>query len=351
MPETGLYYQDSFLPWSALRSYNGEDPLLLFCRDWLTGRASFTFFTSGSSGKPKAIEIHRNLMVASAKATATVLKPQKDDVFLLSLNPKTIGGAMILVRAMEWNISVYHLPAEGNPLQNLPSNHPCTLCSLVPLQVHDIFQEPESFNILQKFRAVLLGGAALNQNLLDGIESLQPSMYHTYGMTETCSHIALRQLNGINKQEHFHPLPGVKLSLDKDDTLVIDAPTAIENPLKTNDIAHIFPDGSFEILGRADRTLISGGIKIQLDEMEKLFANALDKPFFLYGLADERLGEKLVLFIESEPFPTHELEQNLRRISPEYKAPKAIIFVPRFARTASGKIDRINTSQQWARIN
>ncbi len=352
MPETGVFLNNEFYPWSKLKTYQGHLPILQFCREWLLGMDKFTRNSSGSTGTPKAISIQRAQMLASAAATAKVLKPMAPDIILLNLHPETIGGTMSLVRAMEWNLNLQVVPPEGNPMRLLDGIHPFTICSLVPLQLHDILQDPSSIAKLNQFRVVLLGGAGIGQTLFEAIQELRPTVYHTYGMTETCSHIALRQLNGPGKQERFYPLEGVKLSLADDQTLVIDAPMAIHPSLKTNDLARLYPDFGFEILGRLDRTLISGGVKMQLDELETLFSPLFPNlSFFLYGLEDARLGQKMVLVLESPPFSTSELEKKLKELAPPYKAPKAIIFAPRFERTSSGKTDRTTTIRKWAKTN
>lgn len=352
MPETGIFLNNEFYPWSKLKTYPGESSILQFCRDWLQGMDEFTRISSGSTGAPKAIRIKRVQMLASAAATAKILKPASSDHILLNLDPEAIGGTMSLVRAMEWNLNLHVVPPEGNPMRLIDAIHPFTICSLVPLQLHDILQDPASIAKLNQFRIILLGGAALDGSLFQAIQDLRPLVYHSYGMTETCSHIGLRQLNGPGKQERFHPLEGVTLDLSEEQTLLIDAPMAIHPSLKTNDLAKLYPDQSFEIMGRLDRTLISGGVKMQLDELETLFSPLFPGlSFFLYGFEDPRLGQKMVLILEAEPFETTELEKKLRKLAPEYKAPKAIIFAPRFERTLTGKTDRINTIKKWAKTN
>lgn len=352
MPETGVFLNNEFYPWSKLKTYPGDRSVLRFCRDWLLGRDKFTRHSSGSTGTPKAVSLQRAQMLASAAATAKILKPASTDHILLNLDPDSIGGTMSLVRAMEWNLNLHVVPPEGNPMRLLDEIHPFTICSLVPLQLHDILQDTASRAKLNRFRIVLLGGAGIGPTLFAAIQELRPIVFHTYGMTETCSHIALRQLNRTGKQERFYPLEGVKLSLADDQTLVIDAPMAIHPSLKTNDLARLYPDSGFEILGRLDRTLISGGVKMQLDELEMLFAPLFPElSYFLYGLEDARLGQKMVLVLESHPFSTTELEKKLKDLAPPYKAPKAIIFAPRFERTSSGKTDRITTIRKWAKTN
>jgi len=352
MADTGVYFQEIFYTYEQLLQYRWEEEALQFCGDWLKGNAEFTVHTSGSTGTPKAIQLTRAKMEASALATKNRLQPNESDHILLSLNPVSIGGMMSLVRALEWKIPIHIYPPSAQPMELLSISHALTICSLVPLQLFDILKDPEAKAKLNRFRIVLLGGAALNAPLAEELQELKPVFYHSYGMTETCSHIALKQLNGTNKQAHFYPLEGVKIGLSQEETLVIDAPSAIERPLITNDLAQIHGDGSFDLLGRKDRSINSGGIKILLDEMDHYFAPLLsDYPYFCAGLEDDRLGQKLVVFIESEPFPHESLLQSLKALAPEYKAPKALIFAPRFLRTASGKIDRIKTSQQWAKTN
>lgn len=233
----------------------------------------------------------------------------------------------------------------------IDSTHSNAFCSLVPLQLFEIMKDEESLKKLNRFRIILLGGAPLSQEQENKIQALSPTIYHTYGMTETCSHIAFKQLNQNKKEAHFKLLPQVSVNLSNDGTLVINSPFASENPLVTNDLAILHSPQEFDVIGRKDRTLISGGIKIQLEELEELFSSQIQVPFYLDGIPDEKLGRKLVLVMESKEEESAHLLEQLKSIAPRYKDPKAIIFVARFERTASGKIDRISTSQKWARTN
>ena len=98
-------------------------------------------------------------------------------------------------------------------------------------------------------------------------------------MTETLSHIALRRLNGPEASPYYHPFPSVTLSLSPDNTLVIDAPLVCDERLVTNDVARLLPDGSFAIIGRKDNIINSGGIKIQIEEVEERLRPYLDRPY------------------------------------------------------------------------
>lgn len=356
MPEAGIYLNTDFFPFSSLQDYSGTDSSLLFCKAWMTGVKAYRIQSSGSTGKAREIIWQREQMEWSAAATGKALGVTPSDRSLLCLSDETAGGRMVLVRAMQWNIPVEVLPPSSDPLKLLSNGHKNTLLSLVPLQLSHILENQGSVDKLQKFRTVLLGGGPLSPVLEHRLRELKPAFYHTYGMTETCSHIALRKLNRHSKSERFQPFDGITLSLSEENTLIIDSPSAVERPLVTNDLAEIAEDRSFRLLGRRDFTVISGGIKIAVEEIEDQIAPLLEaseirRPFFLWGLKDAALGQKLVLFIEGSELQSDVLLNRIKEACPRHKAPKAIIFAPRFQYTLSGKIDRIKSAAQWEKIN
>ena len=159
-------------------------------------------------------------------------------------------------------------------------------------------------------------------------------------MTETLSHIALRRLNGASASEHYYPFPSVKLSLSAENTLIIDAPLVCDETLQTNDIARIYPDGSFMILGRKDNVINSGGIKIQAEEMEKLLRPFIPVSFVITSVPDQRLGQAVTLLIVGQ-LDTRELENKLQTTLEPYYRPKHIFITESIPQTENGKIDRV----------
>lgn len=159
-------------------------------------------------------------------------------------------------------------------------------------------------------------------------------------MTETLSHIALRRLNGASASEHYYPFPSVKLSLSAENTLVIDAPLVCDETLQTNDIARIYPDGSFMILGRKDNVINSGGIKIQAEELEKLLRPFIPVPFVITSVPDPRLGQAVTLLIVGQ-LDTREIENKLQTTLEPYYRPKHIFITESIPQTENGKIDRV----------
>ena len=104
------------------------------------------------------------------------------------------------------------------------------------------------------------------------VGQLAVPVYHTYGMTETATHIALRRLNGPERSDAFVPLPGVELALDDRGCLAIRGAVTAGAWLQTNDIVDLRSDGSFVWLGRWDNVINTGGIKVQIEQVEAAVA-------------------------------------------------------------------------------
>lgn len=175
------------------------------------------------------------------------------------------------------------------------------------------------------------------------IKSLPGAVYSTYGMTETLSHIALRRLNGTAASERYYPFSSVNLSLSPENTLVIDAPLVCDGVLQTNDIARIYPDKGFIILGRKDNVINSGGIKIQAEEVEKLLRPFISVPFVITSVPDQRLGQAVTLLIEGRA-DTEEIENRLQTILTPYCRPKYILTTDCIPQTGNGKVNRAECS-------
>ena len=155
-------------------------------------------------------------------------------------------------------------------------------------------------------------------------------------MTETLSHIALRRVNGPQATEWYTPLPTVTVSLNDEGCLVIDAPLVCPRQLTTNDLAELRNDGTFRILGRRDNVVCSGGVKIQMEEAERLIAAHTSQPFQLTKRADEKFGEILVLLCTTASH-RDTLQSLCSKLLPHYWQPRAFVVVDRLPLTATGK--------------
>ena len=244
---------------------------------------------------------------------------------------------MVVVRSLVAGLNLIVRPASGHPLADI--KEPLRFVAMVPLQVYNTMQVPEEKERLKQTDILIIGGGAVDEALETEINHLPTAVYSTYGMTETLSHIALRRLNGASASEHYYPFPSVKLSLSAENTLIIDAPLVCDETLQTNDIARIYPDGSFMILGRKDNVINSGGIKIQAEEMEKLLRPFIPVSFVITSVPDQRLGQAVTLLLADQP-DTEEIGNKLHEILEPYYRPKHILTIESIPQTENGKINR-----------
>ena len=293
--------------------------LYLFLNEWFNGSPVITVHTSGSTGIPKELMVRKDQMMQSARLTCEFLNLKKGESALLCMNLRYIGAMMVVVRSLVAGLNLIVRPASGHPLADI--KEPLRFVAMVPLQVYNTMQVPEEKERLKQTDILIIGGGAVDEAL------------------ETLSHIALRRLNGASASEHYYPFPSVKLSLSAENTLIIDAPLVCDETLQTNDIARIYPDGSFMILGRKDNVINSGGIKIQAEEMEKLLRPFIPVSFVITSVPDQRLGQAVTLLLADQP-DTEEIGNKLHEILEPYYRPKHILTIESIPQTENGKINR-----------
>jgi O-succinylbenzoic acid--CoA ligase len=306
-----------------------------FLAEWFAPADTMTVCTSGSTGTPKPIEVSKERMMQSALATCKHLGLKRGDTALLCMPVRYIAGRMMVVRALVAGLNVVVVPPSGHPLSGVDTT--IDFAAMIPLQVINSLGSDDERRRLFSLRKLIIGGGPVDDGLASALQAIPGQAYATYGMTETLSHIALRRINGPEASELYYPLPGVRLSMSADDTLVIDAPRVCPSVLTTNDVARMADDGGFVILGRRDNIINSGGIKIQAEEVERLLRSLLSQPFAVTSLPDERLGEAVTLLIEGEASAC--VEQAFDQL-PRYWRPRHTISVTRLPLTATGKTDR-----------
>ena len=351
-----VIFKDQIYTFEQIRAGNWQQDdkylsqSLEFCKEWLNGKTDFGLSTSGSTGQPKSINIKRSQMELSAAATKAFFKIKDEPKLLACINTQMIGGKMMLVRGLCWDADIYLVTPEANPLIDLSLQEKIDFCAMVPLQVEACLKESISTRKLSDIETLIIGGAPSSHSLIQKIKAAGINAFQTYGMTETVSHIALAKINA--SELIYHTLPNVKIGTDDASRLWIEAPMAIEKRLQTNDLVEIVADGAFQWIGRADFTINSGGIKIQAEALEAELQKYI-KPifggiqYFVFGQNDEKLGQRLVLFLETkegDKNKAQELLMILKREMKKYHYPKEIFILEAFIKTPSGKINRTKTS-------
>ncbi len=320
-----------------------------FCRDWLAGQETFTQQTSGSTGAPKLQVLSRTQMEASAAATGAFFGATTIKHLLCCLNPAFIAGKMMLVRAMVWDCPITLVEPSANPLLGLEEQF--SFVALVPLQVEASLAEEKSRKLLQSIPKVLIGGAALPHKIQQELVQQGIRAWQSFGMTETVSHIALAQIGEGDLV--YQALPGVAIGINEQDCLWIQSPMSGIERIQTNDNIELRSKNTFTWLGRADFVVNSGGIKLFPEQLEKKISALMTDsypgvPYFFFGEADERLGQRLVLYVEGEQSALilEVLEEELKKFLGKFEIPKQIYLLSSFKYTPSGKINRPETAKR-----
>lgn len=307
-----------------------------FLSEWNNTLPTLEVHTSGSTGTPKRMLVEKSRMRASAQMTCDFLGIETGGNALLCMPLDFIAGKMMVVRALERNLHLIEVEPSGHPLALLSDEvKSIDLAAMVPLQVFNSLQVPLERERLLRIKHLIIGGGAIPAPLEAELRSLPINIWSSYGMTETLSHIALRPIS----EDYYSPLPGITLEQDANDCLIIHAPVLCTDTLVTNDIVHFTGDNKFQIIGRRDNTVCSGGIKIQIEEVEHwLHSLGIDNVVVTYR-SDARLGQALVylctdaLDIDSLTPPTH-------IPTARYWLPRHVVHVPQLPFTANGKPDR-----------
>lgn len=316
-----------------------------FLAEWQDDKKTVLVHTSGSTGNPKPIWVEKQRMLNSARITCDYLGLKPGDTALLCMSLDFIGGKMMVVRSIERNLCLIVERANGHPLSDesllMDSRQALTasidFAAMVPMQVYNSLQVPKERERLSQIKHLIIGGGGIDETLEQELLTMPNAIWSTYGMTETLSHIALRRLNGPEGSEWYHPFAGVTVSLNEDNCLVIDAPEVCKIPLVTHDIAEISEKG-FRIKGRLDNVICSGGIKIQIEEVERDLKAVVDAPFMIAKKKNEKFGEIAILLTESSDLAS--IEKVCREILPKYWVPKEYIHVESLPLTETGKPKR-----------
>ena len=233
--------------------------------------------TSGSSGTPKEILLPASAMIYSARNANQYLGAKPGDRWSLLLSPEHTAGLNVLVRSIE--------------LGTIPvtENESADFTAIVPTQLFRALNGDEKLlKHLQGCKAVLVGGAAADKELLISAKTANINCITTYGMTETSGGCIY---DGI-------PLPGVEVRIGE--TIELKGPMLARVELKdgyfvTSDLGKI-EDGKLIVLGRADDVINSGGKKVSLSKVEK----ALGDSFAAFGTENSEWGTALNIATTSE---------------------------------------------------
>ncbi len=280
-------------------------------------------------------------MVRSAESTCRFFNLTRGQTAALCLPMEYIAGKMMVVRSIVCGLNLYITEPKSKP--DFHDIEKIDFCAMVPFQVTNTWPAKSD---LPPIRILIIGGAEISKELENLVKDIPVEVYATYGMAETCSHIALRRINGPNPDKSYKALPGIKLETDQRNCLVIKA-SYLPAPVITNDQVHLEGNGRFRWIGRFDNLINSGGIKVVPEEVESALADKTGIEFALIGLPDPKFGQRLVLVTEKnkETISDEAIRSELALIIPAKLMPKNIVRIEKFPRNSSFKIDRLKLAR------
>lgn len=329
-----------------LRSFQ---PSVDFLNKWISGGKEFEVYSSGTTGRAKKIILKRKWLETSALQTIQLLNLWEENI-LCCIPTHKIGGLMMLVRALAGGFNIQIVEPKLDPMEKIDALHSFTFVSLVPSQIVSILKSVESTKKLNRFKNILLGGSEITSELSNEIGSLTPNIYHTYGMTETCSHIALKKLNN-GAWNHFKPNPYVELKTDSNGLLSIKGFQTGSEWINTNDVVELYEDGSFDFVGRLDFMINTGGYKIFPEKLEHKIKTIFNSnnwytEVIITSRPHEVWGEEVILIVNTSL--NKEPEEILSSLKPKlekYELPRKVVQINSIPYNPSGKIDRLLLKQ------
>ena len=337
--------------------------------DWVPQGTAVVIATSGSSGIPKRVALSAEALRASAEATASRIGSGR---WLLALPAGYVAGLQVLVRSLV--ADTHPVALEGGfspasfaeatlsmlrPSSTASSAIPDLYTSLVPAQLATLLDAADDRPVraaLQAYRAILVGGQALPEPLRERADDLGVRLVRTYGSTETsggCVYdgipldtVAVRTVDG----ELRIAGPMLADGYLGDGELTAKNFSRDEHGIRwyhTGDLG-LFDEGVVRVHGRADNVIVSGGINISLDRVERVIRRVPGLTgAVVVGVEDERWGEASVIVApRGEVLRRSESEQLAHArdlVSDElgkHARPARLIMVDELDVLTSGKPDR-----------
>ncbi len=312
---------------------DGSGPALVFSPitfSEVDSKVAIILTTTGSTGKPKEIQLSAEALIKSAELSNNALGAKPGDTWSLHLPLTHIAGINVLLRSLVLGTEI-------------ATSHG-TFTAIVPTQLHRALNgDVALLKELQSCKAVLVGGAASSQLLLEEARKNSIHVVTTYGSTETSGGCI------YNNQ----PLPEVEVRISALGLLEISSPTLAEGVAQngwytTSDLAEI-RDGKVFIQGRADDVIISGGENISLSQVEATLATISDQ-IMAIGVPSAEWGEELVI-LTTQVLPAMEIKKLLVAALGKFATPKSVLKIDAIPLKGIGKPDRARALELYLARN
>ena len=306
--------------------------------------------TSGTTGTPKGALLTGSALLASAEATHHRLGGTGR--WLLALPAYHVAGFQVLVRSVVAGTDPVAVPAAfdaADLVAAVASLGPGRrYASLVAAQLDKALRDRSAAVALAELDAVLIGGGPMPAGVAERAAAEGVSVVRTYGMSETAGGCVY----------DGRPLDGVEVTVDTGGRISLGGPTVAagyRNPVvpdpfvepgwfRTDDIGAIDDSRILSILGRVDDAISTGGLTVLPGLVEAALAtHPAVAECAVFGVADERLGQRVVAAVVLEPATTITVAQLRSHVSgslPATAAPREVHIVDTLPRKGIGKVDR-----------
>jgi o-succinylbenzoate---CoA ligase len=300
--------------------------------------------TSGTSGRPRPVELSYANHHASAQASAANLGVDPADRWLGLLPLFHVGGLAVLLRsAIYATTAVLHERFDALRVRDAFAAGEVSLASLVPTMLARIRAAGLEHGS-PTVRAILLGGGPIPGELLDWALAAGLPVSPTYGMTETASQV----VSAAPGERSGLPLPGVELRTGADGEILVRGAMVARGALGTDgwlhtgDRGHIDGEGRVHVDGRLKEIIVTGGENVSPVEVEEaLLSHPAVADAGVAGVPDPEWGEAITAFVVlSRPATPEELRDWTREHLAPHKVPKRVEMVSELPRNAAGKLRR-----------
>jgi o-succinylbenzoate---CoA ligase len=310
--------------------------------------------TSGSTGQPKGVELSASALTHSARASLARVGAAPGERWLLCLPATHIAGLQVLVRSLVAGTA----PVVAGRLDAaVLEDSGCAHVSIVPTQLRRLLGDPDTpVTWANRFRSVLLGGAAAPRDLIARAREAGIPVVTTYGMSETC---------GGCVYDHL-PLDGVSVTTGDDGRIRIGGPVLFSGYrlrpdltaaalnrgwFVTSDLGAVDVPGRLTVRGRADDVINTGGEKVVAGEVASVLETCPGvREAVVVGRPDGEWGERVTAVIvpdnSAQPPTLDLLSRHVRKRLPRYAAPRELVLLDALPMLPSGKPDLENLRRE-----
>ncbi|MBA4248743.1 MAG: o-succinylbenzoate--CoA ligase [Microbacterium sp.] len=325
-------------------------------------RVALVVETSGTTGRPKRVALSAEAVRASATASESALGGPGQ--WLLALPVQYIAGSNVLARSLSAGSTPLPVPAgrlsAARVLEAVAAmDDPVRYTALVPAQLSRLVDEAEADDALRRalagFSRILVGGQATPAPLIERATSLGWHLTRTYGSSETCGGVVYDGVpvgqTTVRITDGRVELGGPTLAEGYLDDPERTASTFVEHDgqrwYRTDDAGELV-DGVLRVTGRIDDTIVTGGLKVRLGDVERIVR---EQP----GLADAVVvaghhpewGEVPVVVTTTRP-DLESLRRAVGAAMPPEARPDRILTVDAVPLLPSGKPDRLALARRAA---